>query len=94
MTHDNVHIIGQRPSVPSEEGVALTPPDRHTVNLVRRAAASSAEGDWQGTITDLCHAVHVGATKGLQGGSEMELIHELRKVAGFGFPWDDPDRAA
>jgi len=69
-------------------------PDRHALNLVKRASAASLEGDAQRTITELGHAVYAAAFDGPQGVSQHEMILALRQVAGFGFPWDDPDRAA
>lgn len=68
--------------------------DHHVLSLIRRAVKASEEGDFQATITELCHAVFVGTVKGRQGASDHDLICALRGIAGFGFPWNDPDRAA
>lgn len=72
--------------------VVTSPPPKHVLWLVKRAVKASEEGDYQAMITELAHAVFVGTFKGPQGISEHELILALRGVAGFGFPWDDPDR--
>lgn len=76
------------------EPVTTTPPPQHALWLIKRAASVSSEGDFQQTITELCHAVLVALEKGKQGVDMHEYVHALRGVAGYGFPWDDPDRAA
>lgn len=68
--------------------------EHHVLSLIRRAVRASEEGDFQATITELCHAVFAGTVKGRQGATDHDLVCALRGIAGFGFPWNDPDRAA
>lgn len=68
--------------------------DHHVLSLIKRAVRASEDGDFQATITELCHAIFVGTTKGRQGATDHDLVVALRGIAGFGFPWDYPDRAA
>lgn len=97
---NDLHHIGKHRRIddeaPTQEPSTPPPtmPARHVLMLVKRAVRASEQGDFQGTITELCHAVFAGTFKGAQGVSEHEMILALRGVAGFGFPWDDPDRDA
>lgn len=90
LVKDLRHLHHHRPL--DDEGPVLTPPPQHTLWLLKRAAAASESGEWNQILTELCHAVLVALEKGPQGVSMHEYVMALRGVAGWGFPFDDPDR--
>lgn len=63
----------------------MGPPPNHLRHVIGEAVAAFDRADFQTGLTNLCHAVYVAGTTGREGMSEMDLIRELRKVAGFGF---------
>ena len=69
--------------------VSIALPSQHLRYVLREAERAFARGDFQTGLTNLCHSVFVAGTKGREGMSEMDLVRELRKVAGFGFDVDE-----
>lgn len=59
--------------------------DRHLLFVLKEAQKAFDEGNFQKGLTNLCHAVFTAATDGTGKLTETELVHELRKIAGFGF---------
>lgn len=57
--------------------------------VLRQAQHAFERGDFQAGLTNLCHSVFIAGTTGREGMSELDLIRELRKVAGFGFDAGD-----
>lgn len=63
---------------------------KHLQFVLGEAQRDFDRGDFQRGLTNLCHSVFVAATEGSGDMSETDVIHELRKVAGFGFDVGEP----
>lgn len=67
----------------------LQPIPNHLRYVLGEAQRAFERGSFQEGLTNLCHSVFVAGTEGRGELSEMDLIRELRKVAGFGFDVGD-----
>lgn len=66
----------------------VKPPERHLENVLREAETFFDQGEFSKGLSSMSHAVFVAATTGPQGMENHELIHRLRKIAGWGYSPD------